>query len=79
MGTKSLAESLSVTEDEAKEFLETFMRTFKGIRLWLSNVIERARIDGYITTITKRCRLIPGIWSDNRSEKCKFFFIFSIF
>lgn len=74
MGTKSLAESLSVTEEEAKEFLETFMRTYKGIRSWLSNVVARARVNGYVTTITKRCRLLPGIRSDNRSEKCKFLF-----
>ena len=71
MGTKSLAESLSVTESEAKEFLETFMRTYKGIRAWLSNVVERARVDGYVTTISKRYRMLPGLWSENRFEKCK--------
>lgn len=76
MGVKTLAENLSVDEVKAKEFLESFMNAYPGISKWLNNVLEEARINGYITTILERRRMFPGLTSINPVEKCNFLLIF---
>jgi DNA polymerase theta len=71
MGTKTLAETLSVTESQAKDYLESFMGTYKGIRVWLNAVSEQARIDGFVTTLANRRRILPDISSKIPAVKCK--------
>lgn len=74
MGVKSLAVSLSVSESEAKDYLETFMGTYKGIRAWLKSVVKQARIEGSVSTLTGRRRVLPNINSTVSSVKCKSLF-----
>lgn len=74
MGMKSLAESLSVSESEAKDYFETFMGTYKGIRSWLKAVAEQARNDGYVSTLTGRRRVLSGINSEILVVKGEDFF-----
>lgn len=69
MGVKTLAETLQVEELEARDFLETFMGAYPGIRKWLNKVVEKARINGFVTTLMKRRRILPGINSEISSEK----------
>lgn len=71
MGVKTLAETLSVTEPEAKEFLETFMEAYPGIRRWLTKVVDEARTDGYVTTLMQRRRFFPALHSPAPGERCK--------
>ncbi|KAK0079774.1 hypothetical protein PV326_008551 [Microctonus aethiopoides] len=69
MGIKTLAETLQVNETEAREFLETFMGTYPGIKKWLSETIDQARERGFITTLMKRRRMLPAINSEIGGEK----------
>ncbi|CAL7951362.1 unnamed protein product [Xylocopa violacea] len=69
MGVKTLAENLSVDEEKAKEFLNSFMNAYPGVSKWLNNIIEEARMNGYITTILERRRMFPGLTSTNPTEK----------
>lgn len=69
MGAKTLAETLAVTEREAKEFSETFMSAYPAIRPWLTRVVEQARIDGYVTTLMARRRFLPALNSEKPSER----------
>ncbi|XP_043595515.1 DNA polymerase theta isoform X2 [Bombus pyrosoma] len=69
MGVKTLAENLSVDEVKAKEFLESFMNAYPGISKWLTNVLDEARTNGYITTILERRRMFPELTSTNPVEK----------
>ncbi|XP_012271353.1 DNA polymerase theta [Orussus abietinus] len=71
MGSKALAELLTVTELEAKEFLDTFMKTYPTIKTWLHSAVEEARVDGYVTTLMHRRRILPGLYSKDPSEKAQ--------
>ena len=71
MGVKALADNLSVSETEAKEFLDTFMGAYPGIRQWLNKVVDKARTFGYVTTLMKRRRYLPALNSQVSSERCK--------
>ncbi|XP_076663773.1 DNA polymerase theta isoform X2 [Andrena cerasifolii] len=69
MGVKTLAETLSVNEIEAQEFLGSFMNAYPGISKWLSSVLEKARTNGYVTTLLERRRMLPGLASTITAEK----------
>ena len=71
MGIKTLADQMNVSEDEAKEVYEKFHSTYKAIQLYSDKVIEKARKDGYIETVTLRRRYLPEINSQDRTESRK--------
>lgn len=75
MGTRSLAESLSVSESEAKDYLEAFMNTYKGIRPWIASAIEETRLQGFVRTIGDRRRILPGIESATPSVKGSYIYL----
>lgn len=56
MGDRSLADQLSVSEEEAHEFQAQFFNRFPGIRSYLSRVVEECRCCGYVTTLLGRRR-----------------------
>ncbi|KAG7210234.1 hypothetical protein KM043_011783 [Ampulex compressa] len=71
MGVQALAKSLSISETEAKVFLESFMNTYPGIRKWFNKVLEDARKSGYVTTLLGRRRILPHLNSIKTSDKAQ--------
>lgn len=69
MGTKTLADTLKVDEEQAKEFLDTFLSTYPGIKKWKNKVIDAAKKKGYIKTLMERRRYLPELSSDNQKDK----------
>lgn len=65
IGAKSLGEQLKVNEDDASVFIEKFKARFSGIRKYLKTTVDSCRKDGYVMTVTKRRRYLPGINSTN--------------
>jgi hypothetical protein len=70
-GVRCIAESLSMTEDTARETLRDFLSRFPGIQRF----VQRAQYDcftrGYAETMFGRKRKIVGIRSDNNKEKAR--------
>ncbi|HEX6913285.1 MAG TPA: DNA polymerase, partial [Longimicrobium sp.] len=64
-GAFSLANSLGITNAEAKEFIEEYFRRFPGVRRYLDEQVELARSRGYVETLTGRRRYIPELRSKN--------------
>ena len=73
MGNKALAEGLKLDEDEAKNLSEEFHQTYPEIRNYSESIIQKARVKGYIETMTGRRRFLPALKSMNSSEKSKLF------
>ncbi|XP_063984918.1 DNA polymerase theta [Diachasmimorpha longicaudata] len=69
MGTRSLAETLQVDETEAKIFMETFMKSYPGVKRWLTEVVEEARKDGFVETLMGRRRSLPALRSEISGER----------
>ncbi len=63
MGPQRLAQNLSITMDAAREFLEAYFREFPGVRAFQQQAVERARAEGFVTTLLGRRRAIPEIAS----------------
>jgi DNA polymerase-1 len=58
-GAKSLAQDLNITTDEARELMRQYFRRFKGVKEYFDYSIEKAKENGYCTTLMGRRRYLP--------------------
>jgi DNA polymerase-1 len=65
MGDFSLAADIGVSRAEAKQYIETYLAKYDGVRRYMAEIKERAKADGYVTTLFGRRRAIPEIQSKN--------------
>lgn len=64
-----LAQRMGVSRTEAKELIENYFLTYKGIKDYMDKSIEKAREKGYIETVLKRKRYLPDITSHNATVR----------
>ncbi|WP_231908536.1 DNA polymerase I [Corynebacterium mycetoides] len=61
-----LSNQLSISAGEAKNIMENYFERFGGVKRYLDEVVEKARHDGYTSTVFGRRRYLPELTSDNR-------------
>ena len=61
-----LSQQLSIPAGEAKGIMENYFERFGGVKRYLAEVVEKARKDGYTSTLFGRRRYLPELNSDNR-------------
>ena len=61
----SLAEDIGVTRHEAKAYIDNYLATYHGVRAYMKQVVDQARLSGYTTTMYGRRRYIPELKSSN--------------
>ena len=61
----SLSEDIHVPVYEAKEYMERYLSTFSGVAQYQSQVVERAKADGYVSTLMGRRRWLPELKASN--------------
>ena len=61
----SLAEDLGVGRYEAKDYIESYLDHYRGVRRYMKQVVVDARDCGYTQTIYGRRRSIPELKSSN--------------
>lgn len=64
-----LAEGISVSKKEAKEFIDEYFITFPKVKSFLDKQVEDARNNGYVTTLFSRRRPLPEISSSNFMQR----------
>jgi DNA polymerase-1 len=64
-----LATQLRISNDEAKEQMAAYFERFGGVRDYLRDVVDQARVDGYTSTILGRRRYLPDLTSDNGQRR----------
>ena len=64
-GPFALSRQLSITQDEAKRFIEQYFTRFAGVRAWLDRTVAEARTRGYVETLFGRRRYIPELKDRN--------------
>jgi len=69
MSAFRLANELNISRTEAQNFIDTYFRTYSGVRQFIEDTIKSTEQNGYVTTITGRRRYIPTINSKNKTEK----------
>ena len=61
----SLSEDIGVTRWEAKEYIESYLANYRGVKAYMKKVVEDARECGYTETLYGRRRYIPELKSSN--------------
>jgi len=69
MGAFRLARELDLTLADAKKFIDSYFETYSGVRSYFDEVVESARENMYVTTISGRRRRIAEINSRNRNAR----------
>lgn len=64
-----LSQQLKISTEEANEQMDAYFARFGGVRDYLRAVVERARKDGYTSTVLGRRRYLPELDSSNRQVR----------
>lgn len=64
-----LAKQTGVSREEARHFIDAYFRRYPMVKKYMDEAIEKARTDGYVTTIFGRRRPIPDINAKNRAVR----------
>ncbi len=56
-----LGENIGIKAVEAKQFIDTYLETYPGIKEYMDNSIAHAKEKGYVTTMFNRKRNIPEL------------------
>ncbi|HEX3015434.1 MAG TPA: DNA polymerase, partial [Desulfobacteria bacterium] len=64
-----LSRDVGVSKREAKEYIDNYFARYPGVRKYIDNVIAEARTNGYVTTVYKRRRNLPDLFSSNRMKQ----------
>ena len=61
----SLSQDLKISRKEAKEYIDKYFEKFSGVHKYMSDVVEKAKEDGYVKTLFNRRRNIPELQNSN--------------
>ena len=56
-----LSENLGISRKEAKQFIETYLERYAGVKKYMTNIVELAKKQGYVETLFNRRRYLPDI------------------
>ncbi|MBA5728467.1 DNA polymerase I [Aerococcaceae bacterium INB8] len=60
-----LSQNLNIPRPEAKEFIERYFEMYPGVQKFMDDIVEKAREDGYVSTLFHRRRYLPDIKASN--------------
>lgn len=69
MGEYSLSEDLHISRAEAKSYIDSYLHSYPDIDRYLSDIIQTAYAQGYVTTKLGRRRFIPELAESNKMRK----------
>ena len=65
MSVFGMSERMSISRAEAKNFIDSYFANFSGVKRYMDDAIEKAKINGYVETLLHRRRYLPDINSKN--------------
>ncbi len=65
MSVFGMSERMSISRAEAKNFIDSYFANFSGVKRYMDDAIEKAKVNGYVETLLHRRRYLPDINSKN--------------
>ncbi|MCI6652528.1 MAG: DNA polymerase I [Ruminococcus sp.] len=65
IGAYSLAKDIGVSNKEAKNYIDSYLRHYSGIDRYMKEVVEKAKETGYVETTFGRRRYLPELTASN--------------
>jgi DNA polymerase-1 len=67
MGPQRLAREFGVSLKDARAFIDDYFEIYSDVKRFLDRTIDKAKDDGYVTTLLGRIRYLPELHSHQRS------------
>ncbi len=64
-----LSKQIGISQAESKHYIRLFFNRYKGVRVFIDRIIEKAAKDGYVKTLYGRKRPVPQLNSANSAMK----------
>ena len=61
----SLAQDIGVFPAEAKAYMDAYLEKYSGVHAYQKQIVEKAKADGYVSTLFGRQRALPELKSSN--------------
>ena len=61
----SLAQDIGVSVYEAKEYIQNYLDRFSGVRRYMTEIVDKAKAQGYVETLMHRRRDLPELTASN--------------
>ncbi len=65
IGAFSLAKNIGVSRAEADSYIKGYLDHYKGVREYMSTIVEKAKKQGYVETVFARRRYLPELSASN--------------
>lgn len=78
MGVKSLSDQIQITETDALKFMDTFRKTYPGIKSFITKTLNNCQKKGYVETLKGRRRYLPHIKENDISKRGLYGIVFSL-
>ena len=60
-----LSQNLDISRKDAAVFIEKYFASFPGVKGYMDEIVQDAKLNGFVTTILNRRRYLPDITSSN--------------
>lgn len=64
-----LSQNLGITRKEAKQFIDRYFEIYTGVKTYMEEIVQEAKLNGYVTTLMNRRRYLPEITSRNFNRR----------
>lgn len=61
----SLAQDIKTTKAQAKKYIDSYLELYSGVREYMTDIVDSARKDGFVSTLAGRRRYLPELLSSN--------------
>lgn len=68
-GATNLSRQLNIKRAEAKDLIENYFKQYQGLKNYMDETVEKARKEGYVTTLMGRRRYLRDIHSKSSLER----------
>ena len=69
MSSFGLAAQLNISRKEAQAFIDRYFQLYAGVKQFMEAIVEKARVDGFVTTLLHRRRILPEINAKNKTDR----------
>ena len=69
MSSFGLAGQLNISRKEAQNFIDRYFQLYQGVKQFMVDIVDKARVDGFVTTLLHRRRMLPEIHSKNKTDR----------
>lgn len=65
IGAFSLSQDIGVSRKEAEQYIKGYLAAYPGVSRYMDEVIENAKLNGYVSTVFGRRRYLPELSASN--------------